>query len=182
MIARVVLPMLAIALLASRAAADPIVDATVVRRIERIAPDTSRVTVEVDRPPIEQYLRAGFGAQFQGTQVQQITVGGNPGASTLSITVQLSIARRVGPIDLRIDGALTGRLTLATAAGNTVELKLLLDSISLGGGATALNGVELVVAHKQVTLPEVDGEIQRITVVSVEPSWIALAIEAKEGP
>lgn len=173
----------AIAMLSPPAAADPIIDASVVRSIERISPMSSRLTAEAERPLVQQYLASALTGMFRGAQISQVTLGGQPGTATVTISVRFVFEKQQGQLKLRLSGTMTGHVTISVAAGNVVDGRLYADAIAFDGNpAQSLNGIELPGTSMHVTLPGIEGTIRRITLASLDPGWIAFSIDVEEGP
>lgn len=169
----------AVAVVPGRATADPLIDLSVVRSIEQTAQGT-RISFDVDRPAIEDYVRTAAMSNLQkypGVKIDNITLGGAPGTSVLGVTADVTVVHSLGIGMLRASGTIVAHVALSTGGGNLVEGQLFLDSISLGGEPLPLNGVTVGAGRKQVDLSGVDGAIQRITIESIDASWIAVSID-----
>lgn len=171
------------------AVADPIIDNSVVRSIEQTAQGT-RISFDVHRPSVEQYILSEveqciravamrYLKGYSAVKIDKIVLGGAAGSSVLTVTAEFTVGVQVGILELGASGTGLAQITLSVGGGNMVQGQLFFDSISFAGMKLSSDGIPVGTARRKVDLSGVDGAIQRITIVSIDSSWIAFSINVQ---
>lgn len=166
------------------ALADAIADSSVVRRIEQ-TDERMRLSIDLERRQVEAQLTTmatAAAGSYPGVTVNHITVSR---AAPAEIRIAAEVTWRPIPV-LSCDGTLTGRFVIAVSESSAVHGEMLLDAINVSCREIpvfklAVNGGGIVVAgtDRRIAIPGADGALERITVDSVDPDWIAVSLSVR---
>jgi hypothetical protein len=168
----------ALAIGAPAALADPILDSSVVRRIEQ-ADQRIRIAIDLDRKVVEDYLRTAVTEALQDypeVTVDRMTLRA-AGRSALGIDVDFTTNVQVGPLSMNASGTLRSRLVVSVSDASSVHGEVVLDSIEIPrAGISITTGTTIAGSSRRFQIPRAIGALDAIALESVDPAWIAVTI------
>jgi hypothetical protein len=167
---------------APAALADPILNSSVVRRIEQ-TDQRMHVSVDLDKKDVEAYLRAAASAEvrsYPGVTIERVTIG-PARRSEIGVNVDLTAKIGGGLLSVSCSGTLKGRLAVRVADPSTVHGEVLLDSIHVAclGLTVEAKGRAVAGSDRHIAIPGANGALERIAIDSVDADWIAVALDVR---
>ena len=163
------------------ALADPVLDSSVVRRIEHTDQRT-RISIDLDRKVVEDYLRAAAAEALQdypSVTVDRIIVSA-AGRSALGVAVDFTTNVQVGPLSVNASGTLRSRLVVSVADASAVHGEVVLDTIDIPRAGVSINtSTTIAGSSRRVEIPRAIGALDAIALESVDPAWIAVTIDVR---